>query len=205
MPKRVEPLNAKQFEKWRRHPDPDRVSELVDGAVPGLRVCLTQIGTMTWSLSARINGECRRLNIGEGLGLAKARRKAEEARQQIADGKDPGAAEVAARDRRRAAARGHGTLGSVIAGYYRIWPRQGFAQRRGGTRRNSVRFRPASFPPLARRQAGAATDSRQLMALKIYGSARGGVFPAACSLGSQARTDGQGLRQSRDARAGPGR
>ena len=39
MPKRVAPLNAKQIEKWR--PDPSRILELVDGAVPGLRVRLT--------------------------------------------------------------------------------------------------------------------------------------------------------------------
>jgi integrase len=116
MPKRVQPLNAKQIEKWR--PDPNRVLELVDGAVPGLRVRLTQTGTMTWSLSARINGDRRRLHIGEGLGLAEARRKALEARRQIDDGIDPSAAKAAARDRRRAAAGGFGTLGSVITAYY---------------------------------------------------------------------------------------
>ena len=63
---------------------------------------------MTWSLSVRVNGERRRLNLGEGLGLAEARRKAEDARRQIADGVDPAAAKTAARDRRKAAAEGHG-------------------------------------------------------------------------------------------------
>lgn len=82
MPKRVAPLNAKQIEKWR--PDPSRLLELVDGAVPGLRVRLTPNGTMTWSLLVRVNDERRRLNLGEGLGLAEARRKAEDARRQIA-------------------------------------------------------------------------------------------------------------------------
>ena len=53
MPKRVGPLNAKQIEKWR--PDPSRILELVDGAVPGLRVRLTPNGTMTWSLLVRVN------------------------------------------------------------------------------------------------------------------------------------------------------
>jgi integrase len=120
MPKRVEPLNAKQIEKWR--PDPNRISELVDGAVPGLRVRLTPNGTMTWSLSARVNGERRRLNLGEGLGLAEARRKAEDARRQIADGVDPAAAKTAARERRKAAVEGHGTLGSMIAAYYEVGP-----------------------------------------------------------------------------------
>jgi integrase len=120
MPKRVEPLNAKQIEKWR--PDPSRILELVDGAVQGLRVRLTPKGTMTWSMLVHVNGERRRLNLGEGLGLAEARRKAEDARRQIADGVDPAATKTAARDRRRAAAEGHGTLGSVIAAYYEAGP-----------------------------------------------------------------------------------
>ncbi len=120
MPKRVAPLNAKQIEKWR--PDPSRILELVDGAVPGLRVRLTPNGTMTWSLSVRVNDERRRLSLGEGLGLAEARRKAEDARRQIAEGVDPAAAKAAARDRRKAAAEGHGTLGSVIAAYFEAGP-----------------------------------------------------------------------------------
>ncbi|MDQ6701685.1 MAG: site-specific integrase [Pseudomonadota bacterium] len=120
MPKRVAPLNAKQIEKWR--PNPSRILELVDGAVPGLRVRLTPNGTMTWSLSARVNGERRRLNLGEGLGLAEARRKAEDTRRQIADGVDPTEAKTAARDRRKAAVEGHGTLGSVIAAYFEAGP-----------------------------------------------------------------------------------
>ena len=65
------PLNAKQIEKWR--PDASRILELVDGAVEGLRVRLTPKGTMTWSLSVRVNGERRRLNLGKGLGLTQAR------------------------------------------------------------------------------------------------------------------------------------
>jgi integrase len=120
MPKRVAPLNAKQIEKWR--PNPSRILELVDGAVPGLRVRLTPNRTMTWSLSARVNGERRRLNLGEGLGLAEARRKAEDTRRQIADGVDPAEAKTVARDRRKAAAEGHGTVGSVIAAYFEAGP-----------------------------------------------------------------------------------
>jgi integrase len=120
MPKRVAPLNAKQIEKWR--PDPSRNLELVDGAVPGLRARLTPNGTITWSLLVRINGVRRRLNVGEGLGLAEARRKAENARRDIADGIDPAGAKTAAKDRRKAAAEGHGTLGSVIAAYFETGP-----------------------------------------------------------------------------------
>lgn len=120
MPKRVQPLNAKQIEKWR--PDPKRILELVDGAVPGLRVRLTPGATIRWSLSVRLNGERRRLDIGEGLGLAEARLKAQAARLQIADGVDPGAAKAAARDRRKAASQGHGTLGALITAYYETGP-----------------------------------------------------------------------------------
>jgi integrase len=120
LPKRVAPLNAKQIEKWR--PDPTRILELVDGAVPGLRVRLTPNGTMTWSLSVRINEERRRLSLGEGLGLAEARRKAEDARRQISEGIDPAAAKTGARDRRKAAAKGEGTLGSVVAAYFDAGP-----------------------------------------------------------------------------------
>jgi integrase len=120
LPKRVAPLNAKQIEKWR--PDPSRILELIDGAVPGLRVRLTPGGTMTWSLSVRVNGQRRRLNVGEGLRLAEARRKAEDSRRQIADGVDPVAARTVARDRRKAATEGRGTLGTVIAAYFEVGP-----------------------------------------------------------------------------------
>lgn len=116
MPKRVAALNAKQIARWK--PDPPRTLELVDGAVPGLRVRLTPNGAMTWSLSARINGTRRRIGIGESLGLAEARRRAEEARSRIARGDDPTADRTAARERRKAADKGIGTLGSVIAAYY---------------------------------------------------------------------------------------
>jgi Arm DNA-binding domain len=116
MPKRVAALNAKQIARWK--PDSSRTLELVDGAVPGLRVRLTSNGAMTWSLSARINGTRRRIGIGEGLGLAEARRRAEDARSRIARGDDPTADRNAARERRKAADKGIGTLGSVIATYY---------------------------------------------------------------------------------------
>ena len=120
MPKRVAALNAKQLARWK--PDQDRTLELVDGAVPGLRVRLTSGGVLSWSLSARIRGVRRRLMIGEGLGLAEARRKAEDARSQIAKGDDPAEARKAVRERHKAAARGIGTLASVVAAYYEDGP-----------------------------------------------------------------------------------
>ncbi len=120
MPKRVPALNAKQIARWR--PDPDRTLELVDGAVPGLRVRLSPSGVTAWSLNVRINGTRRRVGIGEGLGLAEARRRAEEARSRIARGEDPAADRKAVRERRKAADQGVGTLGSVIAAYYEHGP-----------------------------------------------------------------------------------
>jgi len=120
MPKRVAPLNAKQIAAWK--PDSSRTLELVDGAVPGLRARQTPNGVLTWSLNVRVNGTRRRVGIGEGLGLAEARRWAEEARSRIARGEDPTADRSAARERRKAAERGIGTLGSVIAAYYENGP-----------------------------------------------------------------------------------
>jgi integrase len=116
MAKRVPPLNAKQIERWK--PAPLCTLELVDGAVPGLRVRLMPNGVKTWSLNVRINGTRRRIGIGQGLGLAEARRKGEEARSRIARGEDPTADRTAARERRKAAEKGIGTFASVIAAYY---------------------------------------------------------------------------------------
>jgi integrase len=131
MPKRAAPVNAKQLEKWR--PDPHRTLELIDGAVPGLRVRLAPNGEKSWSLSVQIGGTRRRVALGKGLGLAEARRKAEEARSVIAKGIDPGEARRALVARRKAAAQGIGTLASIISAYYLQGPgatlRSGVASR----------------------------------------------------------------------------
>lgn len=55
MTKRVTPLNTKQLERWR--PEPVRTMELVDGAIPGLRVRLAPSGEMSWSLNARVQAQ----------------------------------------------------------------------------------------------------------------------------------------------------
>lgn len=132
--KRVKPLNAKQLEKWR--PDPQRTLELVDGAVPGLWARLAPGGEISWSLNVRVQGVRRRVGLGKGLGLAEARRKAEEARLSIARGEDPGAARRNSIARRKAAESGIGTLGSVIAAYYEQGP--GTALRSGAAARSLV-------------------------------------------------------------------
>jgi integrase len=120
MSKRVAPLTAKQIERWP--PDPARTLELVDGAVSGLRVRLTPSGSISWSLNVRLNGKRRRIALGEAVSLSEARRAGQEARQQIAAGKDPAANRRAARARQKAAELGLGTLGSVIAAYYEWGP-----------------------------------------------------------------------------------
>ncbi len=131
MPKRSKALNAKQIEKWK--PDPAHTLELVDGAVPGLRVRLAPTGEMSWSMNVRVQGARRRIAIGRGLRLAEARRKAEEARLAIGRGEDPSEARRAFHARRKAAALGVGTLSAVIAGYFEQGPgaalRSGAAQR----------------------------------------------------------------------------
>jgi integrase len=134
MPKRVSPLNAKQIEKWK--PDAGRTLELPDGAVPGLWVRLTPAGERSWSLNVRVHGVRRRIAIGKGLKLAEARRKAEQARSEIADGKDPTEAHTALMDRRRAAHAGIGTLRSVVAAYYGTGP--GAAMRSGARMRTMI-------------------------------------------------------------------
>ena len=181
MPKRVEPLNAKQIEKWR--PNPNCILELVDGAVPGLRVRLTPNGTMTWSLSARVNGERRRLNLGEGLGLAEARRKAEDARRQIADGVDPAAAKTAASDRRKAAAQGQGTLGSVIAAYYEVGDGKQLRSGKAARAVIEVVFADHLLRPSLDIRPGQLQIAAELLALEIDGGARCSFFPAAGGMG----------------------
>ncbi len=121
MPKRVNPLNAKQIEKWK--PDPTRTLEMIDGAVPGLCVRLSPGGELSWSMYVRVHGARRRIALGRTeLSLAQARRKAEDMRAAIGRGEDPSAEKRAAGARRKAAEAGIGTLGSVIAAYYENGP-----------------------------------------------------------------------------------
>ena len=134
MPKRAAPLYAKQLERWR--PDPLRTLERIDGATPGLRARLAPNGRLSWSLSIRVDGVRQRIAVGKGLGLAEARKAAEQMRAAIARGEDPGGVRRARTARRRAAANGIGTLGSVIAAYYEQGP--GAALRSGAASRSLI-------------------------------------------------------------------
>ena len=116
MPKRVPPLSAKALSATRPGARP---TELVDGYVPGLRVRVLPRGARVWSLNIRDSkGVRRRFNVGMGLGLAEARRKAEELRRAVREGADPTRERRGARQRVQAAREGIGTLGSLLEMYF---------------------------------------------------------------------------------------
>ncbi len=83
---------------------PDTRKETPDGKVAGLYFIVQPSGAATWALRYRIAGKPAKLTIGPypDLGLAEARRKAEEARGAIAAGKNPGAEKKAAREAAKA-------------------------------------------------------------------------------------------------------
>ncbi|WP_305096935.1 tyrosine-type recombinase/integrase [Croceibacterium aestuarii] len=118
MSKRVAPLTALQISKTKPHPS--RTIELVDGAVPGLRLRIAPSGGKSWSLAMRASGIMRRFDVGNGLSLGEARKKAEELRLAIKDGADPTADRRAARLKALSAVEGIGTFGSVIDTYFTI-------------------------------------------------------------------------------------
>jgi integrase len=115
MPKRVAPLKAMQVERIKPG------GELIDGAVPGLRVIRTAAG-LSWGLSVRVRGARRWIRVGVGIGLAEARRRGERLRQDIADGKDPAEERAAEKQRQRDALKGLGTLRGVIEAYFEYRP-----------------------------------------------------------------------------------
>jgi integrase len=115
MPKRVPPLNAMQVERIRQG------EELIDGGVPGLRVTGTAAGP-SWGLSVRVKGRRPTIQVGVGIGLAEARRRAKRLRQEIADGRDPAEERAAAKQRQKDAVKGLGTLRGVTAAYFEHRP-----------------------------------------------------------------------------------
>src|SRR5262249_42015023 len=118
--KRVPPLSARKLASIRPAEIP---TELVDGYVPGLRVRILPNGTKSWSLNVRDrNGVRRRFNVGAGLSLTEARRKAENLRKAIREGADPTTERRAARLRARAARDGIGTLEALLDGYFSNGP-----------------------------------------------------------------------------------
>ena len=118
MARRVPPLSAVTLTKFK--PDPVKVLELVDGAVPGLRVRITPAGTRSWSLNIRAQGKMRRFDVGQGLGLSDARLKAEDLRRRIKEGADPTAEKRTSRHRTHLASQGIGTFGAMVETYFRM-------------------------------------------------------------------------------------
>jgi integrase len=120
MAKRVAPLSPKTISAVRPS---NRTIELVDGFLPGLRVRVWPSGTRTWSLNIRDSkGIRRRFDLGAGLGLAEARRKAERVRRTVRDGADPTTERRAARQRAQAAREGQGTIGALLDTFFITGP-----------------------------------------------------------------------------------
>jgi len=120
MAKRVPPLSAATLAKFK--PDPLKVLELVDGAVPGLRLRISPAGTRSWSLNIRAKGRMRRFDVGQGLGLSEARIKAGDLRRRIKGGADPTAEKRADRQRTQLASQGVGTFEAILNTYFNNGP-----------------------------------------------------------------------------------
>ena len=147
MPKRVPPLTARTLAATRSG---SKTVEIVDGFILGLRVRILPSGTRTWSLNIRDSkGVRRRFDLGTGLTLAQARRKAEELRRAVRDGADPTAERRAARRRAEAAQQGRGTLDALLETYFTKGP--GAQQRRAAKHRRLVQtvFANALHTPTA--------------------------------------------------------
>lgn len=82
----------------------EEISDVGKGAARGLRLVIQPSGAKSWALRYRFNGMNRKFTIGPypTIGLADARRKAEEARGDIARGKDPAGEKKASREAMKA-------------------------------------------------------------------------------------------------------
>ncbi len=89
------------------HPDrrPSKRQETPDGKIAGLYFVRQTSGAASWALRFRSSGKPKKLTLGPwpAIGLAEARRKAQEALGAIAVGKDPAAEKRASRAAARAA------------------------------------------------------------------------------------------------------
>ncbi len=97
--------------------------EIADGGCLGLRLRLSQGGTMTWLLGCRDSaGRARRFTLGQypALGLSEARELARTRRQEVRAGADPIADSRAKRQQARDAKAGIGTLSAVLDAYERL-------------------------------------------------------------------------------------
>lgn len=86
MAKRIVPLVPKQIDNAKPK---DSAYTLFDGG--GLYLEITPTGSKFWRMKAKLNGKAMRLSFGKypDISLAQARKKRDEARKLIAEGKDP--------------------------------------------------------------------------------------------------------------------
>ena len=88
----------------KKLPLPEKRKEIPDGKIGGLYLVLQASGAKSWAVRYRTNGSPRKLTIGPypAVGLAMARKQAQEALGDVAGGKDPAAAKQSARATARA-------------------------------------------------------------------------------------------------------
>ena len=123
MAKRVPPLNAAKLTKFK--PDPVKVLELVDGAVPGLGFALRSWHTSFAGI--RFMEECVGLMLVTWP--SDARIEAEDPRRRIKAGADPTAEKRASRQQTRLASQGIGTFRAVLDTYFTNGPGPDFLQK----------------------------------------------------------------------------
>lgn len=93
--------------------------ELIDDREPGLRIRAGE-RSASWSLSVRLkNGQRTRITLGAwpGMGIADARRVAQDKKREIAEGVDPNAAKRAAARAAEQAAKSRRSLSEVLDQY----------------------------------------------------------------------------------------
>lgn len=89
----------------RKLENPPSRREVPDGKISGLYLVLQPTGMRSWALRYRVHGISRKLTIGSypDVDLAAARRRAQVALGAIANGKDPAADKIAAREAKKSA------------------------------------------------------------------------------------------------------
>lgn len=99
MPRKVKELSAIQVRRLRK------TGSHAVGGVPGLNLQITPTGSASWILRVRVGTKRRHIGLGgyPEVGLAEAREKAREAKEQLRQGMDPVAERKAAQEALKAA------------------------------------------------------------------------------------------------------
>jgi integrase len=98
-------------------PNPAKRRELADGKVTGLYFVVQPSGARSWAVRYRADGKPAKLTLGPfpAVGLAEARRRAQEELGKIAGGEDPASTKRTAREAARAAAAAESDRVSAVA------------------------------------------------------------------------------------------